>query len=358
MEANAGSDAMVGECPQAPQNAPRLPVLVIVVPCYNEEAVLPRTLPLLLDELERLVACGSVSPGSRLLFVDDGSDDSTWRIIDEAAARDERIMGVSLSRNCGFQNALMAGLLEARRCCDICISIDADGQDDERAMEGMVEAYAQGAQVVYGVRSSRASDGVFKRATAQGFYRFMAAMGAKTVYNHADYRLLSHRVLDELASYTEANLYLRGLIPLLGFSSATVSYERRPRLAGKSHYSVPAMATLALDGITSLTVKPIHLIAVAGGILSIASVFFIIWAIVVSCMGHAVPGWASLVCIISLIGGLQLFALGLIGEYVGRIYLEVKHRPRYIVERRVGVPPRAVQEGRPADEGESTGATR
>lgn len=325
-----------GERPQRGSASPSAPVLAIVVPCYNEAPVLPRTLPLLLDELELLRSEGSIDARSRLLLVDDGSTDGTWRLIADAAARDERIMGVSLSRNSGFQNALMAGLMEARAFCDACISIDADGQDDERAMGAMVEAFSRGAQVVYGVRSSRQADGVLKRVTAQGFYRFMAAMGAKTVYNHADYRLLSRRVLDELSGFGEANLYLRGLIPLLGFPSATVSYERRRRMAGESHYSWPAMAALALDGITSLTVKPIHLIAMGGAALSLLSFVGVIWAVVVSISGQAVPGWASLVCIICLIGGLQLFALGLIGEYVGRIYLEVKKRPRYIVERRVG----------------------
>lgn len=312
------------------------PVLAIVVPCFNEAEALPLTLPLLMAELDELVASAQIAPASKLVLVDDGSTDATWRVITEAAANDARIAGAQLARNSGFQAALMAGLMEARRFCDACVSIDADGQDDECAMGAMVDAYRSGVDVVYGVRSNRDADSVLKRLTAQGFYRFMAAMGAKTVYNHADYRLLSRRVLDELAHFPEANLYLRGLIPLVGFTSAEVYYARRPRVAGESHYSWSSMAALALDGITSLTAKPIHLIAIAGAVISLASVAVIIWALVSLLVGSTVPGWTSLICAICFIGGLQLFALGLIGEYVARIYMETKGRPRYIVARRVG----------------------
>ena len=306
------------------------PVLAIVVPCFNEAEALPLTLPLLMAELDELVASAQIAPASKLVLVDDGSTDATWRVITEAAASDARIAGVQLARNSGFQAALMAGLMEARRFCDACVSIDADGQDDECAMGAMVDAYRSGVDVVYGVRSNRDADSVLKRLTAQGFYRFMAAMGAQTVYNHADYRLLSRRVLDELMHFPEVNLYLRGLIPLVGFTSAEVYYARRPRVAGES----PA--------------KPIHLIAIAGAAISLASVAVIIWALVSLLVGSTVPGWTSLMCAICFIGGLQLFALGLIGEYVARIYMETKGRPRYIVARRVGsVPPQhAGHEGR------------
>lgn len=318
----------------------RPPVLAIVVPCFNEEAALAHTLPALLRELARLVDAGAVAAASKVLLVNDGSSDGTWRLIEGAARTDGRVLGVSLARNSGFQAALMAGLMEARRFCDVCVSIDADGQDDEGAIGAMLEAHRAGADIVYGVRSNRDADSFLKRATAQAFYRFMSLMGAKTVYNHADFRLLSRRVLDELSRFPEANLYLRGLVPLIGFETAEVRYVRRARVAGESHYSWSSMVSLALDGITSLTARPIHLVAVAGVALFVLSLLVILWALVSLAMGRTVPGWTSLMCAICFIGGLQLFALGLIGEYVARIYLEVKGRPRFIVARRAGVAPR------------------
>ncbi|AEB06840.1 glycosyl transferase family 2 [Coriobacterium glomerans PW2] len=317
------------------------PILTIVVACFDEENALPLTIPALLVELDRMVDAGLCSPDSRLLLVDDGSSDDTWQIITSAAAIDSRVLGISLSRNTGFQCALLAGLMEARSCSDVVVSIDADGQDDERAIEAMVRSYRAGSDIVYGVRSSREADTCPKRVAAQAFYRFMQVMGVKTVYNHADFRLMSKRVLDELSCYSEVNLYLRGLIPLIGFPSTEVRYERRARCAGTSHYTWPAMVALALDGITSLTVKPIHMIAAAGALIAALSGIGIIWAIAVMLAGMSVPGWTSIVCIICLIGGLQLFALGLIGEYVGRIYLEVKGRPRYTIVERTGAISRA-----------------
>lgn len=307
------------------------PVLYMVIPCYNEEAVLPTTSGMFLQKLEDLCAAGKISEKSRVLFVNDGSKDRTWQIITELSEKDERFQGISQSRNRGHQNAVLAGLMSCRDRCDITISIDCDGQDDINAMDEMVDAYLTGCDVVYGVRSSRETDTLFKRATAQGYYKLLAAMGVDVVYNHADYRLLSARVLKEFASFKEVNLYLRGMIPLVGFRSTSVAYERHERIAGESHYPLKKMLALAFDGITSLSVKPIRLISFFGLIVSLLAFLGIIWALVSHLCGNAVAGWASTACIVCFMGGMQALFLGVIGEYIGKIYLEVKGRPRYIL---------------------------
>lgn len=309
-------------------------VLYIVIPCYNEEAVLPITAPLFKAQLDSMVEAGLVSSESRIMFVDDGSKDNTWQTITRLACDDEIFRGLKLSRNRGHQNALLAGLMEARSLSDITISIDADGQDDISVMTQMVEAYHKGAEVVYGVRSSRKTDSLFKRMSAEMFYRFLASMGAEVVFNHADYRLLSARVLNEFASFKEVNLFLRGLIPLVGFNSTCVYYERHERMAGKSHYPLRKMMALAVDGVTSLSTKPLKIVMGLGLIVSLISFVGVIWAVVSSLMGAAIAGWASTICIICFIGGIQLICLGVVGEYVGKTYMEVKGRPRFIISER------------------------
>ncbi len=310
------------------------PSLYIVVPCYNEEEVLPITAPLFRKKLLQLIADGKISDESRVLFVNDGSRDRTWELIQAMAEKEAHILGVCLSRNRGHQNAVLAGLMEAKDRCDITISIDCDGQDDLDAMDRMVDAYLEGSEVVYGVRSSRETDTFFKRTTAQGFYKFLSAMGAEVVYNHADYRLVSSRVLQHFADFEEVNLFLRGMIPLVGFPSTTVEYARRERLAGRSKYPLRKMLSLAMNGITSLSVKPLHLITTFGCFVAIVSFIGCIWAIVSALAGRTVAGWASMTCIICFVGGVQLISLGIIGEYIGKIYMETKHRPRYIISER------------------------
>ena len=310
------------------------PRLFIVIPCYNEEAVLPITAPMFLEKLRQLSAAGKIAEDSRVLFVNDGSRDKTWSIIRELSGQDEHYIGISQSRNRGHQNAVLAGLMEAKDRCDITISIDCDGQDDINAMDAMVDAYLDGCEVVYGVRSSRETDTFFKRFTAQSFYKFLAAMGAEVVYNHADYRLVSARVLKAFADYREVNLFLRGLIPLVGFKSTTVSYARAERLAGESHYPLKKMIGLAVDGITSLSVKPLQLIMGFGLFVALVSFIGCIWALITALCGKAVAGWASMTCIVCFVSGVQLICLGIIGEYIGKIYLETKQRPRYIISER------------------------
>ena len=307
------------------------PTLCIVIPCYNEEEVLPLTAPRFKAELEHLRELGYVADDSCILFVNDGSSDATWEIISSLAGEDPCFKGISLSRNRGHQNALLAGLMECRSFCDVSISIDCDGQDDISAMEEMMKAHLDGCDVVYGVRSSRETDTFFKRTSAQMFYKLLSGWGVESVYNHADYRLLSRRVLDELAHFKEVNLFLRGMIPLVGFKSTSVYYERHERVAGKSHYPLSKMLALAMNGITSLSVKPIRLITALGFIVSLVSFIGVIWAVVVSILGDSVAGWASTVSIVCFIGGIQLLGIGIVGEYVGRIYLESKHRPRFII---------------------------
>lgn len=310
------------------------PVLYIVIPCYNEQEVLPVTAPMFLAKLKDLIGKSELAEESRILFVNDGSKDGTWDIICRLAADDEHYIGISQSRNRGHQNALLAGLMEARELCDISISVDCDGQDDLDAMDAMIAEYKNGCDVVYGVRTDRESDTRFKRKTAQGYYKFLSAMGAEVVYDHADYRLLSARVLKELAGFKEVNLFLRGMIPLVGFKSTSVGYVRKERIAGKSKYPLGKMLSLAVDGVTSLSVKPLRLITALGAFAAFLSFLGLIWALISALCGGTVAGWASTVCIVCFVGGVQLVCLGIIGEYVGKIYLETKARPRYIISER------------------------
>lgn len=310
------------------------PVLYIVIPCYNEQEVLPITAPMFLNKLHELAEKKLVSENSRIVFVNDGSSDGTWDIIRALAASDEHYIGISQSRNRGHQNAVLAGLMEAKDSCDISISIDCDGQDDINAMDDMVRAYLDGCDIVYGVRNDRETDSFFKRTTAQGFYKFLSAMGAEIVYNHADYRLISARALHELAKFKEVNLFLRGMVPLVGFKSTSVEYKRAERIAGKSKYPLRKMLALAGDGITSLSIKPLRLIMSFGVIVALLSFVGVIWAIVSALAGRAVAGWASMTCIICFVSGVQLICMGIIGEYIGKIYMETKQRPRYIISER------------------------
>ena len=307
------------------------PTLFIVIPCYNEEEVLPITAPMFLKKLLSLVHEGKIADASRIMFVNDGSRDRTWEIISELSRSDEHYIGISQSRNRGHQNAVLAGLMEARGKCDITISVDCDGQDDINAMDKMVDAYADGCDVVYGVRSSRETDTFFKRSTAQGFYKFLSLMGAEGVYNHADYRLISARALDALSEFHEVNLFLRGMVPLVGFKSTSVEYSRSERIAGESKYPLKKMIALAVDGITSLSVKPLRMIMSFGLTVALISFIGVIWAIVAAICGDTVAGWASTTCIVCFVGGVQLICMGIIGEYVGKIYMETKARPRYII---------------------------
>ena len=307
------------------------PTLFIVIPCYNEEEVLPITAPMFLKKLLSLVHEGKIADASRIMFVNDGSRDRTWEIISELSRSDEHYIGISQSRNRGHQNAVLAGLMEARGKCDITISVDCDGQDDINAMDKMVDAYADGCDVVYGVRSSRETDTFFKRSTAQCFYKFLSLMGAEVVYNHADYRLISARALDALSEFHEVNLFLRGMVPLVGFKSTSVEYSRSERIAGESKYPLKKMIALAVDGITSLSVKPLRMIMSFGLTVALISFIGVIWAIVAAICGDTVAGWASTTCIVCFVGGVQLICMGIIGEYVGKIYMETKARPRYII---------------------------
>lgn len=307
------------------------PILYIVIPCYNEQEVLPVTSGMFLAKLRQLEGEGMISDKSRVLFVNDGSKDKTWEVIQDLCGQDEHFQGVCLSRNRGHQNALLAGLMTARRHADVTISIDCDGQDDINAMDDMLREYAAGCDVVYGVRSKRDTDTWFKRTTAQGFYKVMKALGADTVYNHADYRLMSRRALDGLAQFGEVNLFLRGLVPLVGYRSGSVYYARAERLAGESHYPLKKMLAFAFDGITSLSIKPIRIITALGFFISIASVIGILWVLITHLVGFTVSGWSSMLCAIFFMGGVQLLCLGVIGEYVGKIYNETKRRPRFII---------------------------
>lgn len=310
------------------------PTLFIIIPCYNEEQVLPVTSSMFLNKVKYLCETGKINNNSRILFVNDGSRDKTWNIIESLSEEDEHYIGISQSRNRGHQNAVLAGLMEAKDKCDITISIDCDGQDDIDAMDQMVDAYLDGCEVVYGVRSRRDTDTFFKRFTAEGFYKVLNWMGAEVVYNHADYRLISSKVLQEFANFKEVNIFLRGMIPLVGFKSTSVFYERKERMAGESHYPLKKMLVLAFDGITSLSVKPIRMITGLGIVIALLSFLGVIWAVIGQFTGHTVSGWASTVCIICFMGGIQLLCLGVIGEYIGKIYLETKARPRYIISER------------------------
>lgn len=310
------------------------PILYIVIPCYNEEKVLPITSTMFLDKINELVTLNKISDDSKIMFINDGSKDKTWDIICDLAKKDKHYVGIAQSRNRGHQNAVLAGLMEAKDQCDITISIDCDGQDDINAMNKMVDEYLGGCEVVYGVRSKRDTDTFFKRFTAEGFYHLMNWMGAEVVFNHADYRLISSRVLQEFANFKEVNIFLRGMIPLVGFKSTSVYYERHERIAGESHYPLKKMLALAFDGITSLSVKPIRMITGLGLVVTIISFLLIIWAIIGKIQGSTVSGWSSTISIVCFLGGVQLISLGVIGEYIGKIYMETKARPRYIISER------------------------
>ena len=307
--------------------------LYVVVPCYKEEEVLPETSKRLKAKLTALIAQGKISPRSRILFVNDGSKDRTWPIIEELHAQDRIFSGVNLSRNRGHQNALLAGLMTAVQYADMMVSMDADLQDDIDAMDRMIDAYHEGCDVVYGVRSSRKTDSFFKRFTAESFYKLMKAMGVDIVFNHADYRLMSRRAVEGLSQFKEVNLFLRGIVPQIGYSWTTVEYERAKRFAGESKYPLKKMLSFAFDGITSFSVKPLRLILFLGAVIFALSLVMLLWTLIRWIAGATVSGWASLMCSIWMIGGIQLLALGVIGEYMGKVYSEAKARPRFIIER-------------------------
>ena len=306
--------------------------LAIVVPCYNEEEMLPLTTKELTGVLSDLITKQKIAPDSYILYVDDGSKDSTWELIRKFHEEEKKVFGLKLAGNVGHQNALTAGMLNAMEHADIMISIDADLQDDTAVMEEMVDKFHEGKDIVYGVRNDRKKDSFFKRTTAQMFYKVMAAFGVKTVYNHADYRLMSKRALQEFSKYQEINLYLRGVMPLIGYETDCVYYERKERVAGESKYPLKKMLALAWNGITSFSVKPIDFITALGGFLIFLCVIAAVYALVSYCNGHTVRGWTSLILSIWFLGGMQLVAIGMIGQYIGKIYIEVKHRPRYNVE--------------------------
>lgn len=309
-------------------------ILYMVVPCYNEEEVLNETAGRLKEKYQSLIERQMISDKSRIVFVNDGSKDRTWSIISELHESDpDFFSGVNLAHNAGHQNAVLAGLMSVKEICDMAITMDADLQDDIDTIDTMVEKYYEGNQVVYGVRNARDTDTFFKRFTAESFYKFMKVMGADVVYNHADFRLMSKRVLAELAEFREVNLFLRGMVPLIGFKSCSVYYERHERFAGESKYPLKKMLAFAINGITSFSTKPLKLITTLGGIMSGISALALIWALVVKLIGHSEIGWSSMMCSVWLIGGLQLLCLGIIGEYVGKIYAEVKQRPRYIIDK-------------------------
>lgn len=310
------------------------PILWIVIPCYNEEEVLPITSGIFLKKINDLVFNNKIDDKSRILFVNDGSKDKTWDIICSLSKQDKHYIGISQSRNRGHQNAVLAGLMEAIDKCDITISIDCDGQDDINAMDAMVDEYLNGCEIVYGVRSKRETDTWFKRTTAEGFYKVLEFMGAEVVYNHADYRLVSNKVLKHFSDFKEVNLFLRGMFPLVGFKSTSVYYERNERIAGESHYPLRKMLTLAFDGITSLSVKPINFILGAGAVIGIIGVLMLLVTIILACLSEYSYILWLIIGIICSLSGIQLFAIGIIGSYIGKTYMETKARPRYIISER------------------------
>lgn len=309
------------------------PTVYLVIPCYNEEQVLPETVRRLTDKLNRMIESGHASPESRMLFVDDGSRDNTWQLIEAYHKENPLAGGVKLAHNRGHQNALLAGLMTARKHADCAISLDADLQDDIEVLDQFIDAYRSGCDVVYGVRSKRDTDTFFKRNSALAFYRLMKLLGVDLVFNHADYRLMSRRALDALSEYRESNLFLRGMIPLIGFPSGQVVYERHERFAGESKYPLKKMISFAVDGITSFSVKPLKIIANLGITVSVLSILGLLYALVSYFTGNAVAGWTAIVCSIWLLGGLQLLCIGVVGSYIGKIYNEVKDRPRYLIEK-------------------------
>ena len=307
--------------------------LMIVVPCYNEEEILPYSIEKLTGVIKNLIEKSKIASNSGILFVNDGSRDRTWEIIQNEYAKNPYVYGLGLAGNVGHQNALFAGLQTAAEICDLSISIDADLQDDIEVIEQMVDEYLSGADIVYGVRSERKTDTFFKRFTAQSFYRIMEMMGVKTVYNHADFRLMSARAMKQLGQYKERNLFLRGMVPLIGYKTATVTYARKERLAGESKYPLKKMLSFAWDGITSFSIKPISMIMAFGGVIVVCSVIAFIYTLVSYFMGHVSPGWSSLMISIWFLGGVQLLFIGVVGQYVGKTYIESKERPRYNVEK-------------------------
>ena len=307
--------------------------LIIVVPCYNEEEILPYSIEKLTGVIKNLIEKSKIASNSGILFVNDGSRDGTWEIIQNEYAKNPYVYGLGLAGNVGHQNALFAGLQTAAEICDFSISIDADLQDDIEVIEQMVDEYLSGADIVYGVRSERKTDTFFKRFTAQLFYRIMEMMGVKTVYNHADFRLMSARAMKQLGQYKERNLFLRGMVPLIGYKTATVTYARKERLAGESKYPLKKMLSFAWDGITSFSIKPISMIMAFGGVIVACSVVAFIYTLVSYFMGHVSPGWSSLMISIWFLGGVQLLFIGVVGQYVGKTYIESKERPRYNVEK-------------------------
>lgn len=313
------------------------PKIFLVVPCFNEQEVLPTTLTTLTDKLESMIAKRCISHNSAILFVDDGSTDSTWKLIAHAHAQYPGLIhGIRLAHNRGHQNALLAGLMTALSDgCDAIISLDADLQDDINVMDAFIREYRAGAEIVYGVRSSRATDSWFKRNTAEAFYALNATLGAETIKDHADYRLMSHKALSALAEYHEVNLFLRGIVPTLGFRTAIVTYERKKRAAGESKYPLGRMIALAMQGITSFSVKPLHFVAFVGIASILLGLAMFVYVIVSWARNDVVSGWGSIMCSIWLIGGLLMISMGIVGEYIGKIYLEVKHRPRYIIDEQI-----------------------
>ena len=308
-------------------------ILYLVIPCYNEEEVLPITKKALTEKMESLIKENKISKESKVMFVNDGSKDKTWELIEEYHKENPLFVGVKLSRNKGHQNALLAGLMTAKNYADITISMDADLQDDINVIDKMIEENNQGSEIVYGVRSSRKRDSWFKRFTAESFYKLMRVMGVEVVFNHADCRLMSKRALDELENFDEVNLFLRGIVPLIGFKTSVATYERNERAAGESKYPLKKMLSFAWDGITSFSVKPLKMITTLGFLMLYISIIMIIYTIIVKILGNTVDGWAFIMLSIWFIGGVQLVSVGLIGEYVGKIYSETKHRPRYIIEK-------------------------
>ena len=306
--------------------------LYLAIPCYNEEEVLYDTTEKLTKKFDEMIAQGKITPDSKICYFDDGSKDKTWQIISELHKTNRYVNGVKMSRNRGHQNTLLGGLMTIKDRCDCAISIDADLQDDINAFDKMIEDFENGSEIVYGVRSKRATDTAFKRMTAQGFCKVLSALGAEVVYNHADFRLMSRKALNALANFKEVNLFLRGLVPLVGFKTSVVEYERSERLAGESKYPLKKMLGLAWDGVTSLSMKPIRMITSLGAIVFCISIIILIYSFIVWCLGRTVSGWTSTVVSIWAIGGLQLLAIGIVGEYIGKIYMETKHRPRFIVE--------------------------
>lgn len=311
------------------------PVLFLVIPCYNEAEALPLTFPRFQGVMRDLISNETISPDSRILFVNDGSADETWQLLSRYCSEDALCEAICLSRNCGHQRALYAGMMEARGRCDCMVTADCDGQDDVSVIGQMLAQYGKGADIVYGVRNSRRADSPAKRHSAHLFYRLLHVLGVETVYDHADFRLITSRVADALAEYSEYDLYLRGIVPLIGFESACVTYERGERLGGKSRYSPGKMLALALDAITGFSVRPLRIISALGCLVSLFSFIGILWTFVQYFCGDTVWGWSSTICVLCFVSGVQLICLGVVGEYIGRIYTEVKGRPRYIVSKRI-----------------------